>query len=71
MFDTIIGYAKKTAKAIGAGIGAGATYLLGVWSEDAGFLEAFETMTGVQWLGLTLSILGVYGITYRLTNRTS
>lgn len=59
----------RVAKAIGSGVAAGATFLLGVWSESVGLSEAFSTMSGVQWLGLSLSILGAYGITYRVPNR--
>lgn len=59
---------KSAAKAIGAGVAAGATFLLGVWSESAALNEAFDAMTGVQWLGLVLSIAGAYGIIYRVPN---
>lgn len=61
---------SRAAKAVAAGPAAGATYLLGVWSEDThSFAEAFGGMTPNQWLLFGLSVLGGWGVTYTVKNR--
>lgn len=61
---------RRTAKAIAAGPAAGASYLLGVWSAEASsFGEAFGSMTPNQWLIFGLTVLGGWGITYKVRNQ--
>ena len=68
-FDPAIDYIKGAFKAFAAGIVAGATYLMGVIGGDDTVSEAFNSMTAMQWLGLTISILAAYGIVYRTPNK--
>lgn len=57
------------AKAILAGVGALASYLIGVLDPTALGFGAFATVTTVQWIGAVVAVLGVYGITYAVPNR--
>lgn len=57
---------QSVAKAIAAGIGAAATYLIGVIPAAGGFGD----VNAVQWLGLVPVVLAVYGITWAVPNRT-
>lgn len=57
------------AKAIFAGVGAAASYLIGVLDPNAIGFEAFAQVTTVQWLGGILAVLAVYGITWAVPNR--
>jgi multidrug transporter EmrE-like cation transporter len=56
----------KYAKAIAAGIGAAATYLIGVIPAEG----SFEAVNTVQWLGLVPVVLAVYGVTWAVPNQT-
>jgi hypothetical protein len=67
VWTTVTAYLKGLWKAATAAVAGGATYLLGVWEEDDAFYDAFATMTGVQWLGFTLAVLGAWGLTARAT----
>lgn len=58
----------KVAKAIAAGIGAAASYFIGVLvaiSPNAGFGD----LNTLQWLGAVPVVLAVYGITWKVRNR--
>ncbi len=57
-------YIKSIAKAIAAGLGAGAAYLMGVVPAEG----TFSDVSLVQWLGLVPVILATYGITWRVPN---
>lgn len=56
---------QSVAKAIAAGIGAAATYLIGVIPAAGGLGD----VNVVQWLGLVPVVLAVYGITWAVPNR--
>lgn len=60
----------KNAKAVLAGIGALAGYLIGVLDPQALGMSAFANVTTVQWLGAVLTVLGTYGITWAVPNKT-
>lgn len=60
---------QRVAKAIAGGVAAAAAYMLGVVSTDVGLVEAFTELNATQWFGLVLSILGSYGIVYRIPNK--
>lgn len=57
------------AKAILAGVGALAGYLIGVLDPTALGADAFATVTTTQWVGAVLSVLAAYGITWSVPNR--
>ena len=59
-------YMRSVAKAIAAGLGAGCAYLIGVIPAEGGFGD----VSTVQWLGLVIAVLGVYGVTWAVPNRT-
>lgn len=58
---------KETAKAVAAGLGAAATYLIGV----AGAEGSLSDLTAAQWLGLIPVVLVTYGITWGVPNQAS
>lgn len=62
---------KKGAKAFVAGPAAGASYLLGVWSEteNMDFGQAFSMLSPNQWLLFGFAVLGGWGLTYGVKNR--
>lgn len=58
------------AKAIFAGVGAIAAYLLGVLPPDVtNWADAFGSITVTQYIGGIVAVLGVYGITWAVPNR--
>lgn len=59
----------RNAKAVAAGLGALAAYLIGVLDPNAIGLSAFAGVTTVQWLGAVLAVLATYGITWGVSNR--
>jgi hypothetical protein len=59
----------SVAKAIAGGVAAGLSYLIGVVSAEANIGEAFSSMTAIQWFGLALSIMAVYGVVYAVPNK--
>lgn len=60
----------KQAKALLAGVGAIAAYLLGVLPPDVtNWGEAFGVVTVTQYIGGIIAVLGVYGITWAVPNR--
>lgn len=62
----------KQAKAILAGIGAAASYLLGVLPPDVtDWAEAFGAVTVTQYVGGIVAVLGTYGIAWAVPNRTT
>ena len=54
------------AKAVAAAVGAAVAYLIGVIPAAGGFGD----LSVVQWLGLVPVVLAVYGVTWRIPNRT-
>ena len=62
----------KQAKALLAGFGAAAAYLIGVLPADVtNWGEAFGSVTVTQYLGGIIAVLGVYGITWATPNRVA
>lgn len=57
-------YVKSVAKAVAAGVGAAAAYLIGVLPAEGGFAD----VTLIQWLGLVPVVLAVYGVTWSVPN---
>ena len=57
---------SAVAKAIAAAAGAAVAYLIGVIPAAGGFGD----LSTVQWLGLVPVVLAVYGVTWRIPNRT-
>ncbi len=57
---------RAIAKALAAAAGAAVAYLVGVIPAEGGFGD----LNVVQWLGLVPVVLAVYGITWRIPNRT-
>ena len=66
-FTMVTDYIKATLKAVASGIAAGLAYLVGVWGESTAASEAFN-LTAQQWGLLALTVLGAWGVTYRVTN---
>lgn len=59
-----VDYIKSVAKAIAAGLGAAAAYLVGVIPAEGGIGD----ITTIQWIALVPIVLGVYGITWGVPN---
>lgn len=60
---------KTQAKAVFAGVGAVASYLLGVLPPDVtNWGDAFGSVTVTQYIGGIVAVLGVYGITWAVPN---
>ena len=57
---------RAVAKAVAAATGAAVAYLVGVIPAAGGFGD----LSVVQWLGLVPVVLAVYGVTWRIPNRT-
>lgn len=54
----------KAFKALGAGVSALLTYLIGVGTAEGGLGD----LSLLQWLGAVLFVLASYGITYTIPN---
>lgn len=68
--DDMLDGISTQAKAILAGVGALAAYLLGVLPPDVtNWGEAFGAVTVTQYIGGIVAVLGVYGVTWAVPNR--
>lgn len=57
----------SVAKAIAAGLGAAASYFIGVLAA-IGATAGFADLTTVQWLGAIPALLVVYGVVWLVPN---
>lgn len=65
-----MGSIKESAKAYLAAVGALASYLVGVLDPTALGFDAFAAVTTTQWIGAIIAVLGVFGVTWSVPNRT-